>query len=67
MARIFNTFGPRMHFSDGNVCMCVYVHFLYKFQLMKTSTGVRADVNCVVQALITCYNYNCGVNLLYCM
>ena len=25
VARIFNTFGPRMHFNDGIACVCVCV------------------------------------------
>lgn len=46
MARIFNTFGPRMHFNDGNVCACLYVCVSYKTDFIG-----RVVSNFIIQAL----------------
>ena len=48
MARIFNTFGPRMHFNDGMcVCVCVCV-------VRALCVRVRVCCVCVCVCVSTC-------------
>ena len=55
MARIFNTFGPRMHFNDG---VCVYVRVV----CYKTDFTGRVVSNFIIQAL---QNKNLTVSMVY--